>query len=260
MLALLDFVAGCESGRERLLAFVLSPYSGVSGEDATSIDRAWRRRRVSGHDLISAASLLADACGRAVTLARAVEAKPVGEVAERWKELADSMLACSATANGMIGEGAALDAAAHRAVLSVVRVADFGAALDLVNRHEYGNGTAIFTRDGDTARAFAASIEVGMVGINVPIPVPVSYYSFGGQRVAMRDMPTAFGPVSAFWPAQRCLRGLPENPAPMTIRAALARLTPWPASPARSATTAQTTKTSTPPIKNHGSNRSVTGQ
>ena len=62
-------------------------------------------------------------------------------------------------------------------VLCVVRTERFDEAADLVNSHEYGNGTAIFTRDGDTARAFAAAIEVGMVGINVPIPVPVAYHS-----------------------------------------------------------------------------------
>jgi len=67
-------------------------------------------------------------------------------------------------------------------VLSVVRVPDFGAALDLVNAHEYANGTAVFTRDGDTAREFAGRVEVGMVGINVPIPVPVAFYSFGGWK------------------------------------------------------------------------------
>ena len=52
----------------------------------------------------------------------------------------------------------------------------------MVNDHEYGNGTAIFTRDGDAAREFATDINVGMVGINVPIPVPVAYHSFGGWK------------------------------------------------------------------------------
>ena len=67
-------------------------------------------------------------------------------------------------------------------VLSVVRVDKFDEALKLVNDHEYGNGTAVFTRDGDTARAFMHGVQVGMVGINVPIPVPVAYHSFGGWK------------------------------------------------------------------------------
>jgi malonate-semialdehyde dehydrogenase (acetylating)/methylmalonate-semialdehyde dehydrogenase len=67
-------------------------------------------------------------------------------------------------------------------VLCVVRVADFDAALELVNDHEYGNGTAIFTRDGDTARTFSSRVQAGMVGINVPIPVPMAFHSFGGWK------------------------------------------------------------------------------
>ena len=67
-------------------------------------------------------------------------------------------------------------------VLSVVRVPDFETALKLVNEHEYGNGTAIFTRDGGAARAFAHRVQAGMVGVNVPIPVPMAYYSFGGWK------------------------------------------------------------------------------
>jgi malonate-semialdehyde dehydrogenase (acetylating)/methylmalonate-semialdehyde dehydrogenase len=67
-------------------------------------------------------------------------------------------------------------------VLSVVRVEKFDDAVKLVNEHEYGNGTAVFTRDGDTARAFMHGVQVGMVGINVPIPVPVAYHSFGGWK------------------------------------------------------------------------------
>jgi len=67
-------------------------------------------------------------------------------------------------------------------VLSVVRVEKFDDAVKLINDHEYGNGTAVFTRDGDTARAFMHGVQVGMVGINVPIPVPVAYHSFGGWK------------------------------------------------------------------------------
>jgi malonate-semialdehyde dehydrogenase (acetylating)/methylmalonate-semialdehyde dehydrogenase len=67
-------------------------------------------------------------------------------------------------------------------VLSVVRVPDYDSAVKLVNDHEYGNGTAIFTRDGDAAREFASKIKVGMVGINVPIPVPMAFHSFGGWK------------------------------------------------------------------------------
>jgi malonate-semialdehyde dehydrogenase (acetylating) / methylmalonate-semialdehyde dehydrogenase len=67
-------------------------------------------------------------------------------------------------------------------VLIIIRVPNLDAALTLVNEHEYGNGTAIFTRDGYTARTFAEKVQVGMVGINVPIPVPVAYHSFGGWK------------------------------------------------------------------------------
>ncbi len=67
-------------------------------------------------------------------------------------------------------------------VLSVVRAKDYAEALGLCNDHEYGNGVAIFTRDGDAARDFASKVQVGMVGVNIPIPVPVSYYTFGGWK------------------------------------------------------------------------------
>ena len=67
-------------------------------------------------------------------------------------------------------------------VLSIVRANDYQEAVDMINAHEYGNGTAIFTRDGDAAREFADKIEVGMVGVNVPIPVPVAFHSFGGWK------------------------------------------------------------------------------
>jgi malonate-semialdehyde dehydrogenase (acetylating)/methylmalonate-semialdehyde dehydrogenase len=67
-------------------------------------------------------------------------------------------------------------------VLCVVRVPDFEQALAIVNAHEYGNGTAVFTRDGDTARTYASRVQVGMVGVNVPIPVPMAFHSFGGWK------------------------------------------------------------------------------
>ena len=96
-------------------------------------------------------------------------------------------------------------------VLSVVRTESYDEAANLVNSHEYGNGTAIFTRDGDTARAFADKIEVGMVGINVPIPVPVAYHSFGGWKRSLFGDHAIYGPegvrfytriktVTARWP------------------------------------------------------------
>ncbi len=74
-------------------------------------------------------------------------------------------------------------------VLTMIRVDSFDEAIKLVNDHEYGNGTSIFTRDGDAAREFANAIEVGMVGVNVPIPVPLAFHSFGGwKRSLFGDM------------------------------------------------------------------------
>ena len=67
-------------------------------------------------------------------------------------------------------------------VLSIVRADDYETALNLVNDHEFGNGTAIFTRDGDAARDFTSRVQAGMVGVNVPIPVPVAFHSFGGLK------------------------------------------------------------------------------
>lgn len=79
-------------------------------------------------------------------------------------------------------------------VLSVVRVPDFDSALQLVDEHEYGNGTAIFTRDGEAARQFAHRVQAGMVGINVPIPVPMAFHSFGGWKRSL------FGPLHMHGP------------------------------------------------------------
>ncbi|WP_285727719.1 CoA-acylating methylmalonate-semialdehyde dehydrogenase [Psychromicrobium xiongbiense] len=69
-------------------------------------------------------------------------------------------------------------------VLCVIRAADYEEALRLPSEHEFGNGVAIFTRDGDTARDFSHRVDVGMVGINVPIPVPIAYYTFGGWKAS----------------------------------------------------------------------------
>ena len=80
-------------------------------------------------------------------------------------------------------------------VLSVMRVDTYEEAVDLINRHQYGNGTAIFTRDGGAARQFQFDIQVGMVGINVPIPVPVAYYSFGGWKASLFGDANMYGPA-----------------------------------------------------------------
>ena len=96
-------------------------------------------------------------------------------------------------------------------VLSVVRAPDYAAAAQMVNDHEYGNGTAIFTRDGDAARHFVRSINIGMVGVNVPIPVPMAFHSFGGWKRSLFGDHSMHGPegirfftklktVTARWP------------------------------------------------------------
>jgi malonate-semialdehyde dehydrogenase (acetylating)/methylmalonate-semialdehyde dehydrogenase len=79
-------------------------------------------------------------------------------------------------------------------VLSVVRAPSYDGALELVNANAYGNGTAIFTNDGRAARRFQNEVEVGMVGLNVPIPVPVGYYSFGGWKDSLFGDSHAYGP------------------------------------------------------------------
>ncbi|GAA4329481.1 CoA-acylating methylmalonate-semialdehyde dehydrogenase [Pigmentiphaga soli] len=78
-------------------------------------------------------------------------------------------------------------------VLSCVRVPDFAAALDLINRHEFGNGVACYTRDGNVAREFGRRIQCGMVGINVPIPVPMAWHGFGGWRGSLFGDMHAYG-------------------------------------------------------------------
>jgi len=91
------------------------------------------------------------------------------------------------------------DSAAYREeifgpVLSIVRVASYEEGLELINANPYGNGTAIFTNDGGAARRFQHEATVGMIGINVPIPVPVAYHSFGGWKASHFGDTKAYGP------------------------------------------------------------------
>ena len=79
-------------------------------------------------------------------------------------------------------------------VLSIVRAESYEQAVEMINRHEYGNGVAIFTRDGDAARDFAQRIQIGMVGVNVPIPVPLAFHSFGGWKRSLFGDHAIHGP------------------------------------------------------------------
>jgi len=103
-------------------------------------------------------------------------------------------------------------------VLSIVRVKDFESAVKLVNEHEFGNGTSIYTRDGDVGRTYANQIQVGMVGINIPIPVPMAFHSFGGWKRSLFGDQHMHGPegvrfytklktVTSRWPS-----GVRSNP------------------------------------------------
>jgi malonate-semialdehyde dehydrogenase (acetylating)/methylmalonate-semialdehyde dehydrogenase len=110
-------------------------------------------------------------------------------------------------------------------VLSVVRVATYDDGLEMINANPYGNGVALFTRDGGAARQFQTEVNVGMVGINVPIPVPVSYYSFGGWKASLFGDTHMYGPeginfytrakvVTERWPDPHTSRvdlGFPQN-------------------------------------------------
>ena len=98
-------------------------------------------------------------------------------------------------------------------VLCVVRLDDFDQAVELINAHQYGNGTCLFTRTGEAARRFTDEVEVGMVGINVPLPVPVAFHSFGGWKESLFGDLHAYGPdavrfytrrkaVSQRWPTE----------------------------------------------------------
>ena len=98
-------------------------------------------------------------------------------------------------------------------VLSVVRAKTYDEGLKLASDHEYGNGVAIFTRDGDAARDFAAKVNVGMVGVNVPIPVPLAYYTFGGWKRS------GFGDLNQHGP-DRCASTPRPRPSPRAGRAA----------------------------------------
>ena len=109
-------------------------------------------------------------------------------------------------------------------VLGVTRVATYDEAMRLVNDNPYGNGTAIFTRDGGVARQFQFDVQAGMVGINVPIPVPVAYYSFGGWKASLFGDNHAYGPesinfytrgkvVTSRWPDPAHEQGRPRLPA-----------------------------------------------
>jgi len=110
-------------------------------------------------------------------------------------------------------------------VLTVTRIGSYDEGLQLINDNQYGNGTAIFTRDGGVARQFEFDVQVGMVGINVPIPVPVSYYSFGGWKASLFGDQHMYGPdginfftrtkvVTSRWPDPRTSSvdlGFPQN-------------------------------------------------
>ena len=91
-------------------------------------------------------------------------------------------------------------------VLSAVRAKSYDEALGLVNAHEFGNGAAIFTRDGSTARDFVQRVQIGMVGVNVPIPVPVAFHSFGGWKSSLFGDHHIYGPESVrFYTRQKAV-------------------------------------------------------
>ena len=108
-------------------------------------------------------------------------------------------------------------------VLGVLRVDTYEEAVKLINSHEFGNGTAIFTRDGGVARRFQSEVKIGMVGINVPVPVPVAYYSFGGWKASLFGDAHMYGPegvtfftqgkvITSRWPESPALMGAPVSP------------------------------------------------
>ena len=116
-------------------------------------------------------------------------------------------------------------------VLVVIRVADLSEAIALVNANPYGNGTALFTSSGDAARTFQRAVHVGMIGINVPIPVPVGWHSFGGWKNSLFGESHIYGPesvrfytrgkvVTSRWPSSPGDGQLPLRPhhVPLTQR------------------------------------------
>ena len=103
-------------------------------------------------------------------------------------------------------------------VLSVVRLDTYDEAVALINSHQYGNGTAIFTRDGGAAHAFQYDINVGMVGINVPIPVPVAYYSFGGWKASIFGDSNIYGPAGVeFYTRTKTITSRWPDPATSSV-------------------------------------------
>ncbi len=103
-------------------------------------------------------------------------------------------------------------------VLCVVRADTYTEALDLINRNQYGNGTAIYTRDGGAARQFQFDVEAGMVGVNVPIPVPVGYYSFGGWKASLFGDTHMYGPEGVnFYTRGKVVTSRWPDPATSTV-------------------------------------------
>jgi malonate-semialdehyde dehydrogenase (acetylating)/methylmalonate-semialdehyde dehydrogenase len=103
-------------------------------------------------------------------------------------------------------------------VLAVLRVDTYDEALRIVNSNRYANGVALFTRDGGAARRFEFDVEVGMVGINVPIPVPVSYYSFGGWKASLFGDTHMYGPEGIrFYTRTKVVTSRWPDPATSTV-------------------------------------------
>jgi len=103
-------------------------------------------------------------------------------------------------------------------VLGVVRVDTFDDAVAMVNVSPYANGTAVFTRDGGAARRFTRDAQVGMIGVNVPIPVPVSYYSFGGWRQSLFGDAHMYGPATVdFYTRAKVVTSRWPDPATSTV-------------------------------------------
>jgi malonate-semialdehyde dehydrogenase (acetylating) / methylmalonate-semialdehyde dehydrogenase len=113
-------------------------------------------------------------------------------------------------------------------VLSVVRVADFDEAIALVNANPYGNGVALFTRDGGAARKFELEVEVGMVGINVSVPVPVGFYSFGGWKSSLFGDTPIYGPDGIrFYTRQKVVTTRWPDPASSAVELGFPQTREW---------------------------------